>query len=92
MNENVTAQEWFALGERVPYDYQAKRLLKEDAAESSDVVRVFRSVVKDSVNDDDEVWTTFLPGFPDGSFGWAKVDQHMNGEGQGPEEDRGRFG
>ncbi len=25
---NVTAQEWFGLGERVPYDRRAKRILR----------------------------------------------------------------
>ena len=85
MNSNVTAQEWFALGERVPYDTQAKRILEGDTADSSDVVNVFRRVDRENAQDEEAVWTTFLPGFPDGSFGWAKVDQHMNGDGRGSE-------
>ena len=42
MNQRVTAQEWFALGERVPYDYEAKTMLKESGAESANSVNVFR--------------------------------------------------
>ena len=29
-------------------------------------------------------WTSFLPGWPDGSFGWAKVDKHLAGSGTEP--------
>ena len=25
-----------------------------------------------------------MPGFPDGSFGWAKIDQHLGGNGMAP--------
>ena len=87
MNEtsNVTAQEWFALGKRVPYDRRAKRILRPgDTTDSPDVVHVFQRVVRDSARDEEAVWTTFLPGWPDGSFGWAKVDQHLTGDGLGP--------
>jgi hypothetical protein len=30
----------------------------------------------------DAVWLTLLPGFPDGSYGWAQVDR-MLGDGLG---------
>ena len=84
MNTDMTARGWFALGERVPYDHQAKRILQGDATDSRDVVNVFRRVVRDDARDGEAVWTTFLPGFPDGSFGWAKVDQHLSGNGMVP--------
>ena len=29
MNTDITAQGWFSLGERVPYDHRAKRMLRE---------------------------------------------------------------
>lgn len=46
MDSGLTAQNWFALGERVPYDHRAKRILREkDSADSSDIVHVFRRVV-----------------------------------------------
>jgi pimeloyl-ACP methyl ester carboxylesterase len=34
-------------------------------------------------DDADAVWITLLPGFPDGSYGWAQVDA-MLGDGLGP--------
>ncbi len=45
---------------------------------------MFQRVVRDGGGDDEAVWTTFLPGFPDGSFGWVKVDQHLSGNGMVP--------
>lgn len=87
MNEvpKVTAEEWFALGNRVPYDRRAREILRMgDTADSPDVVQVFRRITKDATPDQDAVWTSFLPGWPDGSFGWAKVDQHLTGKNIGP--------
>jgi len=81
----VTAREWFALGHRVPYDRRAKKILRpSDDTDSNDVVQVFRRIVKDASSANDAVWTSFLPGWPDGSFGWAKVDQHLAGKPPGP--------
>jgi hypothetical protein len=87
MNEisKVTAREWFALGNRVPYDRRAKEILQVgDTTDSADVVHVFRRITKDATLDANVVWTSFLPGWPDGSFGWAKVDQHLTGKNIGP--------
>ena len=65
----VTAREWFALGNRVPYDRRARKILRRpDAADSTAVVHVFRRIAKDAAPDEDAVWTSFLPGWPDGSF------------------------
>lgn len=81
----VTAREWFALGKRVPYDRHAKEILPLGATtDSPDVVNVFRRITKDATRNEDAVWTSFLPGWPDGSFGWAKVDQHLTGGRAGP--------
>ncbi len=85
MNANTTAQGWFALGERIPYDRRAKRILRPgETTHSTDVVQVFQRVVKADAQDEEAVWTTFLPGFPDGSFGWARVNQHLTDDGLGP--------
>ncbi len=82
---NVTAQEWFGLGERVPYDRRAKRILRPgDTTDSPDVVHVFQRVVRDAPPSEEAVWTTFLPGFPDGSFGWARVDRYLGTDGLVP--------
>ena len=63
----VTAQRWFSEGERVSYDPESQRITSTD-----DGLRVFRRIVPAT---DGALWTTFLPGFPDGSYGWSKVDQ-----------------
>ena len=85
MSSNTTAQGWFALGERVQYDRPAKRILRPgDTTDSPDVLHVFQRVVRDGAPSEEAVWKTFLPGFPDGSFGWAKVEEHLSGNGMIP--------
>ncbi len=47
MNEisKVTAREWFALGNRVPYDRHAREILRPgDTTDSPDVVHVIRRI------------------------------------------------
>ena len=84
-NTLVTARDWFALGERVPYDYCAREIVRPDETPSSpDVLRVFRRIVKDGATPEDAVWTSFLSGWPDGSYGWAMVNQHLTGANLGP--------
>jgi len=55
-----------------------------DTTDSSDVVHVFQRVVRDGTPSEETVWTTFLPGFPDGSFGWARVDRYLTSDGLVP--------
>lgn len=82
---NTSAQEWFALGNRVSYDTRAKKILHHDGQNSSsDIVKVFRRVANKETRNENAVWASFLPGWPDGSFGWAKVDQQLSGEDIGP--------
>ena len=84
-NSNFTAEQWFALGGRVPYDCRAKRILRlGDATDSTDTVHVFQRVVSEVSSSEEAVWTTFLPGFPDGSFGWARVDRFLPADELGP--------
>ena len=79
----VTAAEWFAGGQRIPYDPEAARVLTEkQAAATPGALRVFERVAA-AGQDKDSVWLTLLPGFPDGSYGWAQVDR-MLGDGLGP--------
>ncbi|HET7438705.1 MAG TPA: hypothetical protein VFJ56_04350 [Nitrospira sp.] len=63
-----STQAWFAGGERVGYDPKAcKMVATEDAP-----LRIFmrrEGILAQAVS--------FLPGFPDGSFGWAKVRPHL---------------
>ena len=81
--DRATAAEWFAGGQRVPYDPEPARVLTEkEAAEAPGALRVFERVAG-AGDDPDAVWLTLLPGFPDGSYGWAQVDR-MLGDGLGP--------
>jgi pimeloyl-ACP methyl ester carboxylesterase len=77
----VTAAEWFGGGQRIPYDPESARVLTEEAA-TPGVLRVFERVAA-AERDADTVWLTMLPGFPDGSYGWAQVDG-MLGDDLGP--------
>jgi pimeloyl-ACP methyl ester carboxylesterase len=78
----VTAEEWFAGGQRIPYDPGSGRVLTEEqAAATPGGLRVFqRSAAAEQDAGEDLVWLTMLPGFPDGSYGWAQVDR-MLGDG-----------
>ena len=65
MQSNVTTpftEEWFQSGQRIGYDIRARAI--NPAAPHSVFVRV-DGEAKHAV--------TFLPGFPDGSIGWARV-------------------
>ncbi len=86
MSDHVTAHEWFSSGTRVPYDPVRKRILNTDeGTDLTGTIHVFERVaLGDGEQDDRSVWTTFLPGFPDGSFGWAKVDHHLGDNGMTP--------
>ena len=81
----VTAAEWFAGGQRIWYDPGSARVLTEkEAAATPGALRVFQRVAGAEQDAGvDTVWLTLLPGFPDGSYGWAQVDR-MLGDGVGP--------
>ena len=80
------AQEWFSSGTRIPYDPVSKKISSSaESTGAADAIQVFERVDRcDERPDDQKVWTTFLPGFPDGSFGWARVDRHLRGSGMAP--------
>ena len=81
----VTAAEWFAGGQRIPYDPESARVrTEEEAAALPGALRVFERVAgAEQDADEGTVWLTMLPGFPDGSYGWAQVDR-MLGDGLSP--------
>ncbi|HUZ51224.1 MAG TPA: hypothetical protein VMU94_01670 [Streptosporangiaceae bacterium] len=64
----VTAAEWFAGGQRIGYDPGSARVLTEqEAAAPPSGLRVFERVAAAAPDaDEDTVWLTMLPGFPDG--------------------------
>jgi pimeloyl-ACP methyl ester carboxylesterase len=62
----VSAEEWFSRGQRLPYDPEHAKF------DESSPLRVF---VRHGAGAGRTL--TFLPGWPDGSFGWAKVDAEL---------------
>jgi pimeloyl-ACP methyl ester carboxylesterase len=79
----VTAEEWFGGGQRIWYDPESARVLtEEEAAAVPGALLVFERMTA-AGRDADTLWLTLLPGFPDGSYGWAQVDR-MLGDGLGP--------
>jgi pimeloyl-ACP methyl ester carboxylesterase len=63
-----SAQGWFAGGERVGYDPRARAVVPAQDAP----LRIFLRREGDPAHA-----VSFLPGFPDGSFGWAKVRTYL---------------
>ena len=63
-----SAQDWFAGGERVGYDPNGGAIVAAHGAP----LRIFLSREGDIAQA-----VSFLPGFPDGSFGWAKVRPYL---------------
>lgn len=81
----ITADAWFAEGRRLPYDQIAKEIVQSKTpANPKDIVHVFTRVIKERTSDSIPVWASFLSGWPDGSFGWAKVDRALAGKNIGP--------
>ena len=78
----VTAAEWFGGGQRIWYDPASARVLTGEQAAAPGALRVFERVAG-AGRDVDSVWLTLLPGFPDGSYGWAQVDRLL-GDDLGP--------
>lgn len=64
----ASAQAWFAAGERVGYDPKAPAIVAVQGAP----LKVFLRRERDLAHA-----VSFLPGYPDGSFGWAKVLPHL---------------
>jgi pimeloyl-ACP methyl ester carboxylesterase len=68
IGETPSAQAWFAAGERVGYDPKARAIVRAQGT----ALNVFLRREGDLAHA-----VSFLPGFPDGSFGWAKVLAHL---------------
>lgn len=65
-------QEWINSGERIVYHIKEKRVLsKEDS--SKDTISVFQ-LITNSIQET-KTCITMLSGYPDGSYGWAKVEE-----------------
>jgi pimeloyl-ACP methyl ester carboxylesterase len=80
-NQRVSAREWFASGARRPYDPIAKTMQETASSESSaQPVHVFEKVAAAPPVAGETRWLTMLPGYPDGSYGYAQVDRHLGAE------------
>lgn len=82
----IPANEWFGGGQRVPYDPAHRRILTatDDLLDvSTPHLMVFERVVGGGgggAPDATGRWVTMLPGYPDGSYGYAKVDALLRRE------------
>jgi len=79
----TTVENWISGGNRVNFDPSQKKIIPH---ETSDSVAVFERVgnppatsVRKSPAPSEARWLTLLPGFPDGSFGYAKIDKLLAG-------------
>ena len=63
-----SAQAWFACGERVGYDRKDRAIVAAQEAP----LKIFLRREGDLAHA-----VSFLPGYPDGSSGWAKVRRHL---------------
>jgi pimeloyl-ACP methyl ester carboxylesterase len=68
MGQTPSAQAWFAGGERLGYDPNARAIITAQDAP----LKIFLRREGDLAHA-----ISFLSGFPDGSFGWAKVRPHL---------------
>lgn len=77
----VTAREWFASGIRRSYDSSARIVLPLATLDASSAYfGVFEKVVATTPVGADDRWLTMLPGYPDGSYGYAQVDRYLGSE------------
>jgi pimeloyl-ACP methyl ester carboxylesterase len=71
-----TADAWFAGGRRLQYD-PVRKLILESTTKETSTIGVFERVALPVLPRQNTRWATFLPGFPDGSYGYAKVNQRL---------------
>ncbi|KAA2242945.1 alpha/beta hydrolase [Chitinophaga agrisoli] len=69
----ISANEWFRLGSRLPYDPVAKSITDTDKAIRLNSLFAFNKYLIHSKHDPNEA-ISFLPGFPSGSYDWSKID------------------
>jgi pimeloyl-ACP methyl ester carboxylesterase len=74
----IAASQWFGGGQRVPYDPTRHCILTSHSDLSAPHLMVFERVV--GTPDAAGRWVTMLPGYPDGSYGYAKVDALLGDE------------
>jgi len=73
-NDGATARSWFGSGERLVYDLSNKQIIDAHSATQPNQLYVFNKYTV-YPNQNPKNVVTFLPGFPDGSIGWIKIDK-----------------
>src|SRR6266700_6552374 len=68
VDQALSAEAWFAGGRRIGYDPETHAIVAAQDAP----LRIFLRQEGHSAQ-----VVSFLPGFPDGSFGWSKVRRHL---------------
>jgi len=82
--KTIRANDWFRAGKRVSYDTKNKKfMLNGETDEAKNIVQIFTRIDKDETQTDGSVWASFMPGWPDGSYGWSRVNQHLSGQNIG---------
>jgi pimeloyl-ACP methyl ester carboxylesterase len=80
----ITATAWFGGGRRVPYDPSHHRIVTAHDDLNAPHLMVFERVVGGvggvGAPNATGRWITMLPGYPDGSYGYAKVDALLGEE------------
>lgn len=74
------ADDWFATGERITYDYHEKEIVDKlkHGFNANTSVRLWHRLVNENHAETGSEWTTMMPGFPDGSFGWAATEEYLS--------------
>jgi len=70
----IPAKEWFSSGKRVLYNTAIKSIIDTDMATPLKNLFVFNKYVVYSKQNPSKA-ISFLPGFPSGSYDWAKIDR-----------------
>lgn len=74
VSDGKTARSWFNSGERLVYDLSTKHISNKQLPDQSNRLHVFNKHAI-YLNQNPEKAITFLPGFPDGSIDWTKIDK-----------------
>ncbi|TAI49434.1 alpha/beta hydrolase [Flagellimonas allohymeniacidonis] len=78
--EKPKADVWFASGQTLPYQKNHGQILSHSTENHLDngVLHIWNKVVGDSQPNEESQWTTMMPGFPDGAFGWAGTEPFLS--------------
>lgn len=75
-NSNIIkAQNWFDLGERIQLDLTNQQIPNKEENNNISNLFVFQRLIQSKSNAN---CITMLPGFPDGSYGWSKVESFLS--------------